>query len=225
MLTVYSVLWGDKYPPDYVYRLKAMIEGNLTVPFFFACVTDQDLEGIHCIKPICDYQGWWQKLSLFEIADGPSLYFDLDTVITGNIDYLAEYANHVLAAPANWGQSGHGGIQSSVLAWNGTLKEPYRVFDYEKDSKRLWGDQEFLTELYGDRYTKLPHVYSYKYHCRGSLPKDARVVCFHGKPDYPEVNDGWVKECAYTRTRMLKTNGDTAHVFNDPSVITVFKLN
>jgi hypothetical protein len=198
MLTVYSVLWGDKYPPDYVYRLKAMIERNLAVPFFFACITDQDLEGIHCIQPICGYQGWWQKLSLFEIADGPSLYFDLDTVITGNIDYLAEYTDNVLAAPANWGQSGHGGIQSSVMAWNGTLKEPYRVFDYEKDHKRLWGDQEFLTELYGDKFTKLPGIGSYKYHCRQGLPDWCKVVTFHGKPDYPEVGDTWVRECAFT---------------------------
>lgn len=175
-----------------------MVELNLTVPFDFVCVTDQDLEGVHCIKPICDYAGWWQKLSLFEIADGPSLYFDLDTVITGSIDYLIEYTGHVLAAPANWGQSGHGGVQSSVLAWNGTIKEPFRKFNYEKDASRLWGDQEYLTELYGDSYTRLPGIGSYKYHCREGLPTWCKVVTFHGKPDYPEVSDPWVKEFAYT---------------------------
>lgn len=212
MITVYSVLWGDKYPPDYVYRLKAMIERSLTVPFFFVCVTDQDLEGIHCIEPICDYHGWWQKLSLFEIADGPSLYFDLDTVIVGNIDYMAILAGHVLAAPPNWGQSGHGGIQSSVMAWNGTLKEPFRLFDYEKDAPRLWGDQEFLTELYGDKYHRINGVGSYKYHCREGLPDWIKVVTFHGKPDYPEVSDSWVREFAYMPTQgcHTKDNGQAA---------------
>ncbi|TNE75546.1 MAG: hypothetical protein EP334_10030 [Gammaproteobacteria bacterium] len=201
MITVYSVLWGDKYPPDYVYRLQAMLERHLTVPFSFVCVTDQDLEGVHCVAPIVPWHGWWQKLSLFEIAHGPSLYFDLDTVIVGNIDYLARQSGHVLAAPANWGQSGHGGIQSSVLAWNGTLKEPFRKFNYEQDSKRLWGDQEYLSELYGDNFHKLEGVVSYKYHCRGGLPAHARVVCFHGRPDYPEVNEPWVREFAYMQAQ------------------------
>jgi len=109
------------------------------------------------------------------------------------------YTLETLCAPANWGQSGHGGIQSSVLAWSGQLTEPFEKFDFAKDSKRLWGDQEFLSELYGDNYTRLPRIYSYKYHCMGKrLPLDASVVCFHGRPDYHEVSDDWVRQFAYT---------------------------
>lgn len=174
-----------------------MVERNLSVPHQFKCLTAHMLPDIDTVRPIQPWAGWWQKLCLFELAEGPSLYFDLDVVITGSLDYLEPYTQHALAAPANWAQSGHGGIQSSVMAWNGTLKEPYQKFNYPIDSKRLWGDQEFLTELYGDRYEKVPRVYSYKYHCRDRLPDDASVVVFHGKPDYPECFESWIKQHAY----------------------------
>ena len=194
MLTVWSVLWGDKYDTEYVYTLKKMVEANLVEPHQFKCLTSHELPGIDTVQPAHYWHGWWQKLSLFEVAGGPSLYFDLDVVITGSLDYLVPYTSHVLAAPANWGQSGHGGIQSSVLAWNGTLREPPQAFDYFKDSKRLWGDQEFLSELYGDNFTKLPGIYSYKYHCTSGTPTDCAVVVFHGTPDPHEVGDEWVKQ-------------------------------
>ena len=201
MLTVWCVCLGDKYPSDYVYRLKNMVERHLTIPHEFKCVTDRDIDGVDCVPPLTDWPpSWWHKLTLFEMATGPSIYFDLDVVIVDSINYLENYANETLSAPANWGQSGHGGVQSSVMAWSGRWNKPFHVFDYDKDSKRLWGDQEFLTELVGDAFVKIPYVCSYKYHCRARLPEDASVVCFHGKPDYPEVKDGWVREHAYSNS-------------------------
>lgn len=198
MLTVYSVLWGDKYDPEYVYRLRYAVKEHLTVPHKFVCLTDQDL---YCDTyfPIVEWHGWWQKLSLFQIAEGPSLYFDLDSVIVGNLDYLVEYTKHPIAAPANWGQSGHGGIQSSVMAWSGEYKTPFTAFNYEKDHKRLWGDQEFLTEITGNSFVPLPGIFSYKYHCRGQgIPAQASVITFHGKPDYHECNESWILQYMQT---------------------------
>ncbi len=118
MITVYSVLWGDKYHKGYAYALRDAVKANLTIDHDFVCITDQDLPGITTIAPPVPYHGWWQKIGLFapQLASGPSLYFDLDVVITGNLDYLVEFTKHKLAAPANWANSGHGGIQSSVLA-------------------------------------------------------------------------------------------------------------
>ena len=193
MLTVWSVLWGDKYPPVYAYRLRDMVARHLSAAHRFVCVTDQALDGAETVEPIEPWHGWWQKLTLFEMADGPSIYFDLDVVIVDQLDYLECYANRSkLAAPANWGQSGHGGIQSSVMAWNGVEKAPYNLFRYGVDDQRLWGDQEFLSELYGDDYEKLPGIYSYKYHCQNGPPSDCSVAVFHGKPDPHEVKKEWV---------------------------------
>lgn len=198
MLTVYSVLWGDKYSKDYVYTHQAMVSRHLTVPHEYVCITDHDLPGIKTLAPVVGWHGWWQKVSLFAVADGPSIYLDLDVVIVGSLDYLAEFAetSYPLAAAKNWGQSGHGGIQSSVMAWNGLYREPVEKFDYPVDSKRLWGDQEYLTELLRDNFSPLAGICSYKYHCRptGKPPADASVVCFHGKPDPHEVSEEWVKQ-------------------------------
>ena len=209
MLTVWSVLWGDKYPDEYPYILRDMVKRNLSTPHKFKCLTDHNLHGIDTVKPIENWHGWWQKLCLFGLATGPSLYFDLDVVITGDLDYLVPYTARALCAPANWGQSGHGGIQSSVMAWNGTLREPYQLFNYKSDSTRLWGDQEYLSELYGDNYTRLPRVYSYKYHCKSGLPDDCSVAVFHGKPDPHEVGDKWVKQARlYTPTHNVRTRSN-----------------
>lgn len=203
MLSVFSVYWGDKYDPSYVYALRDMVAKHLHTPHKFFCITSAELPDINTIEPAVDWPGWWQKLQLWRLNYGPSLYFDLDVVITGPLDYLLPFTQHAIAAPANWAQSGHGGIQSSVLVWNGNNPHPYFLAkqQWPEISERLWGDQEFLTEVYGDNYVKLPRIYSYKYHCMGKpLPKDCSVVCFHGKPDPHEVNEAWINTQQYIRT-------------------------
>lgn len=182
MINVWCVCVGDKYSAEHVANLQRMVSKNLSLPHTFNVLAESK------------YYGWWAKLEMVSKAVGPSIYFDLDVVITGNIDYLVEYTSHKIAAPENWGQSGYGGIQSSVMCWNGELQEVDKIFDYESDSNRLHGDQCFLTELYGDVYTKISGVCSYKYHARQSLPKGAKIVCFHGKPDYWEVNHDWIDQ-------------------------------
>lgn len=208
MLTVWSVLWGDKYHPGYVYALKEAVENNLSVPHRFKCLTDHSLPGIETVPAIMSWQGWWQKICLSsrDIAAGPCLYFDLDVVITGSLDYLVPYTEHQFAAPANWAQSGHGGIQSSVMAWNGKWHEPFNTLDYAIDSKRLWGDQEYLWELLGDDWVKVPRVASYKYHCRTGKPEQTSVIVFHGKPDPHEVKDPWILPFTATLRNLIRGN-------------------
>lgn len=208
-LTVFCVCVGDKYHSGYVYALKEMVEKNLSIPHRFKCITTRKLDGIETINPPIPYQGWWGKLSLFypRVATGPSLYFDLDVVITGNLDYLVDFTEHKFSAPANWARSGHGGIQSSVMAWRGNWTEPFdKIKDKWKDrtdlpsghtlidGKEYWGDQEWLYDLLGDDWIRIPGVYSYKYHATQTVPEDASVIVFHGKPDYPEVDNGWIRE-------------------------------
>ena len=207
-LTVYCVYWGTKYNKAYVYALKEMVNQNLTIPHNFICITDQEFHDIDTLKPLVHYHGWWQKLGLFApgITTGPSLYLDLDIIITGNINYLVNYTKYKIAAPANWAQSGHGGIQSSVMAWSGNWYEPFWRFDYEKDSKRLWGDQEFLWEMLGNDWTRIPHIGSYKYHCRKDIPEDLRIVVFHGQPKPHEVKDKWISQYTSTLRSRIKLN-------------------
>lgn len=191
-LTVWSVCIGDKYDTRYVYALRDMVAKYLTLPHEFRCITTHKLEGIHTVKPYVSYQGWWSKMSLWKRATGPSIYFDLDVVITGNIDYLAGYTD-TFSAPANWAQSGHGGIQSSVMCWPGNwtypLDECQKVWPDVVNN--YWGDQEFLWKLLGDEWRRIPGIGSYKYHVRltGQIPDWMRVCVFHGDPNPHQVSD------------------------------------
>ena len=81
---VICLKWGDKYGPEYVNNLYAMVERHLTVPHRFVCLTD-DTAGVNpkveC-KELLDsnLEGWWNKLSMFkeEIHDlkGTVLFLD-----------------------------------------------------------------------------------------------------------------------------------------------------
>lgn len=207
-LTVWSVCVGNKYNPAYVYALRDMVAEYLTIPHEFKCISTLHLPGIFTVKPFVPYQGWWSKMNLFapRMAIGPSLYFDLDVAICGSLDYLVDYTKHTFAAPANWAQSGWGGIQSSVMAWSGNWTRPLdAIMPLWPDryingaghtilgGKSFWGDQEFLWDLLGDDWVRIPRICSYKYHCReGSIPKDASVITFHGPPKPIEVRDEWI---------------------------------
>ncbi|MBT8123909.1 MAG: hypothetical protein KJO81_03680 [Gammaproteobacteria bacterium] len=189
--------------------MKRKVNKYLDEPHEFKCLTEHQFSGIDCVSPIVNWESWWQKTSLFKLATGPSLYFDLDTVIVGSLDYLVKYSQHDFAAPANWAASGHGGVQSSVMAWNGEWTEPYDKLlkCYPEASKRLWGDQEWLTEILGKDFIQIPHIGSYKYHCRmGLLPKEFRVICFHGKPKQTEANDEWILKSTSTLRYNIKSS-------------------
>lgn len=215
-LDVFCVYWGDKYDVAYVHALKEMVGKHLTVPHNFKCITTQKIEGVQTVLPYVPYYGWWQKIGLFapRIATNRSLYFDLDVVIIDNIDYLADYTNR-FSAPPNWAQSGHGGIQSSVMAWPGNWFKPYEQFNYLIDRARLWGDQEFLTELLGDDWQKISNVGSYKYHCRNGKPEDLSVLAFHGKPDPHEVSDEWL--LPYIQTLITNINENKPNILDKVS--------
>jgi len=222
-LSVWCVCTGDKYHPGYVYALREAVAKHLAVPHEFTCITWHRLPGIETVPPPVAYPGWWSKLNLFApgVAPGPSLYFDLDTVITGALDYLADFTVHEFAAPANWARSGYGGIQSSVMAWRGNWTAPFDKIAQEwpgtvddgyrlLGGKRFWGDQEYLWDLLGDRWIRIPGVYSYKYHCcAGQRPADMAVCVFHGEPKPHEVHDAWILPYTSTlRSRISQSTGN-----------------
>lgn len=203
MLTVWCVCVGDKYSDRDVHILRAMVARH-TGAHRFRCLTDRQIAGIDCEITTRHWPGWWSKLELFKVSEGQNLYLDLDVVITGPLDGLV---SSKLSMPANWAQSGHGGCQSSVMSWGmdygfiadafdpAQLTEPVSGNFGFYGPKRLWGDQEFITDVMGnpgDKVCPMSGVYSYKYHCRNALPDDAVVVCFHGLPKPDQVGDAWV---------------------------------
>jgi len=205
VLTVWCVLWGDKYPIEYVHVLKRMVERNLTIPHKFKCLTDQIIDGIETVPQISNKKGWFQKSDLLTF-DGPCLYFDLDVVITGNVDGFVGTDAEIRTCK-NWAQSGWGGCQSSVMYWQRPV-DVVQGFDFAGRAKwpptpsppYIYGYQEIITEyrdagLLDVDYFPESEVASYKYHLRNGLTPDCRVAIFHGKPDPHEVDDEWVLQC------------------------------
>ena len=93
MKAVVCVWWGNKFSIDYVYNLKAMVERNVSEPVRFVCYSDRNIPGVETVRLKPGFNGWWNKLQMFDpklhVADHV-VYFDLDTLITGNIDFLFE---------------------------------------------------------------------------------------------------------------------------------------
>ena len=211
MLTAWCVLNGDKYADSDVYILRDMVARNLDLPHTFRCLSDREVPGVDCFIPDEQWPGWWSKLLLFRYSTGLNLYFDLDVVIVGPLDGLV---SERLSMPLNWAQSGHGGCQSSVMAWGGDysrIADAFHVEQLEAPERGncgayqgLWGDQELITRTLGSpggsNIDAMPGVYSYRYHCQGGPPPGAKVVCFHGEPKPKDVNEPWVIRSRCTPT-------------------------
>jgi len=194
MLEVVCVNVGSKYPKKYVNILQAMVARNLTVPHRFVCLTD-DPKGLKCVaRPAHkSLPGWWSKMHLFKpgILKERTLYIDLDVVITGSLDSLVALDGfHIIA---DWNV---GGYNSSVM-----------LFDPADDVSHVWdefepammekyhGDQDVITNLLPDAETfGARDCVSYKTHCRFGVPKDSKIVVFHGRPNPHELMTPWVKK-------------------------------
>ena len=205
MLTVWTICWGDKYSDYYVQRLQREVRKYLSIPHRFICITDRHIDGVDAMPFPENYPGWWSKVALFKVATAQNLWLDLDVVITGDLDPLVEqYGQCPFAAPMNWAQSGHGGIQSSVMIWadNNMARKIYDLFDPamahwppRNEPGVLWGDQEWMTLLHSKRliqWTPITEgIKSYKYHCRNGLPHGTSIVVFHGDPKPQQVSEPW----------------------------------
>lgn len=96
MVTVSCVLKsGGVYDWRYVLRLRRAVEKNTTAPYQFICFTDDD--AVVCcdiVRLKHNWPGWWSKIELFrsDLDLRCFVYFDLDTMIIGNIDELIRCA-------------------------------------------------------------------------------------------------------------------------------------
>lgn len=136
-------------------------------------------------------------MHLFQYT-GPVLYFDLDTTIRGDLQPLLRAAEehrfialrNPLPNPSKFG--------SGIMAWSGDMRHVFERFRRDpRDNMRrcttpwAWGDQGFIAE------TETPDAYwqdlfpgeilSWRVDCKAGVPKQARVVYFHGKPRPWEV--------------------------------------
>ena len=210
-LTVACVQVGnyEKCGAEYVNKLAAMVRRNITVPYRFACVTDDASgldDGIEVIQPptnIRNIKGWFTKLYLFAPGTFPKgeriVYLDLDTLILTNIDDFASYGGPFAGLGQFREKVGGGPFGSGLMLWEAGSVD------------HIWTEWVRLAHPLGDgtddswiaaqvpqasRIQRvLPGVVSYKFHkCRDGPPKGARVVCFQRRPKCHDCGAKWVSE-------------------------------
>ncbi len=221
MPLVCCVKWGTRYQSTYVNRLRRMVARNLAAPHEFVCLTEdpEGLDaGIRSIPLPDDLHGYWNKLSLFRDdlfeAGRTVLYFDLDVVITGSLDFLLEGGTG-LAIIKEFG--GNPGFNSSVMRFPaGAYAAIYERYVASADtisSDEFPGDQDWIfhqvpdAECFPDgkivsfkkgmksrafaRLRKLgfKHLPRTPHWMTVEPPASASVVVFHGKPDPQDVMD------------------------------------
>ena len=165
---------------EYVDRLRKGIESNCTLPYTFFVIEN------------CINEGWWAKLEIFKYfpVGDRILYFDLDTLVTGNIDDLAAYNGEFMAL-SDWYHPEV--LNSSIMLFeSGTANNIYDKWVELGKPKLMGGDQQWIYMMKPAAkriQIEIPNkVVSYKAHCRNGVPDTASVVCFHGRPRPHEVD-------------------------------------
>jgi hypothetical protein len=119
MLIVTTWLWGERFTPDDVRKLRAGVARNLREPHLFVCFTDCrfEIDGVYAF-PILDLgltqiPGCFARLRLFDpeiqnllfpVADPTNriVNIDLDSIITGPLDCLfGGYQDFIILQGAN----------------------------------------------------------------------------------------------------------------------------
>lgn len=192
---IFCIRWGTKYSFEYVSRLSDQVRKSTTKLHNFVCFTDQperqsDIEFRPCFEHL---EGWYQKLALFKkgIVTRPTLFLDLDVIITGSLDPFLDW-------PYEFGISEDfiwSGFNSSVMFLTPDVKP--EIYDHyiKAPYQHPKGDQGIVEEFIPDAHT-FPRDWtlSYKVDKVKTKPENAHIVIFHGKPNPPECSDIWIKE-------------------------------
>ena len=186
---------GGEFKVEHVRRLRDQC-GFFAPDVQFVALSDVLIPGVETIPLEFGFPGWWSKLELFRPdVVGDLLYFDLDSLIVGDLYDMLSQGRTTLMRDVYRPE----GLQSSVMFLAYRDKEEvwtsFRMHSQDWMQRyRREGDQGFLERFWlkwAARWQDvLPgQVVSWKADCvpRGSVPRPARVVAFHGKPRPWEV--------------------------------------
>lgn len=182
---------SNEYDLDYVERLIDGLKSNIKRnDLDYVCISDNPNVSKYCryIPLGSDYKGYWNKISMFscrELLETSNLYFDLDTIIQGDITDITLY-DHKFTMLKGFLS---GEPASGVMAWTGDYRYIANQYspdanDFYKSLKRL-GDQGFIADYLGFKPDYFQDLFPERF-CSYKLQKDKNktsdVVCFHGKP-------------------------------------------
>lgn len=220
------VIHGDAYGWTYVDRLYSMLSRHITpgvrlhvytedsrpvpAPYIKHALVDWNISG--------PKQSWWYKLQMFNSLyhAGPLLYFDLDTVIVDNIDWVwnlpLRYFWTLQDFKYLW-RPAHNGINSSIMWWDTRsfdhVWKNFRSKNLANIIKQFPGDQDYLTQELGSknfRFINTDRVKSWRWQCLNGgynfkqrtyqtpdsgtqIPDNTSILVFHGKPKPDQITD------------------------------------
>ena len=198
---------GGIYDAEWVRKLRDGVNRNLSIKHRFRCLSDIEVP-CERIELKHDWPSWWAKIELFRpgVIDCPTLYLDLDTVVTGPLDPVLEVPTDFAMLRNFWDEE----MVGSGVMWFGD-NVPHGVYTkfakqaqayiehYRRNASGPYvGDQAFIWDTLNREVEHindyLPGIYSYKMHCKKYLPKDSKLVCFHGEPRPTEVKTEWMSK-------------------------------
>lgn len=214
-MRVACVRSGTLYPVAYVERLESMLRRHTSMPFDFVVLTDRPDEVAHLDADVVDVswsglEGWWPKMLLFDPevrGPGRVVYFDLDTVVAGNVDPLLLLdvpfgicANFTRAAgnlawPCRYGSC----VMTFAGGWGeGVFREFWEWRAQIMAACGRYGDQVAVEKLVPDAALLQDHLPPGFFRGRRELspdgPDGASVLVFAGPHKPHNTPLGWVKE-------------------------------
>jgi hypothetical protein len=226
------VIHGTGYDWNYVDRLYNMVCRHMHVPVRFHVYTEQHRSvPAHMIKHILQEwpgisgpkRSWWYKVQLFnsQLFQDDLLYFDLDTVIVGDISWCVENSAQDFWTLRDFRylqKPTYQGINSSVMWFNVArfqwVWDQFQRHTVSRITHEYPGDQDFLFATIPSPHRRLfedRRVASYRWQLadggwdwqrRRSLhpgtgtviPPEVSVVVFHGRPKPHQLTDPVIAE-------------------------------
>jgi hypothetical protein len=203
-VNVICIKWGTKYGPDYVNKLRNMVQRHLKRPHRFVCLTD-DTTGIDPTietkaipmvgfsefderKPWTFGHGWLKLTSfaptLYDLR-GRTLFLDLDIVIVDSLDPFFD-AQADFTVIKEWDKKDETGNTSCYLFNIGAHTDAldYLKNDYPQSIANVRNEQEFITQFVARQgrlaYWPAEWCRSFKRHC---IPKG--LMSWFAKPTIP----------------------------------------
>ena len=209
---------GGPYNAEYVKLLMNAVKANTTVPHTFVCLTDDPAVDFCKVIPLIHgWPGWWSKIELFrkDLPEVQSVFFDLDTVIMGNLDELFHVAlkysfvalrgfNHRFRKPESQNFASGimvGSFYECSFVYIAFKLKPQQHIDEPRENW-MHGDQGFIADVIGldeipRLQDKLPknYIIGKKYLKQHGIPEETKIIAWSGRPRLHELkNESPIKQ-------------------------------
>jgi hypothetical protein len=206
---------GADFSPENVTSLKRAVEKNSSLGRIeFFCLTNHEglLKEEWTVRLENGYNGAWCLPEIFK-TKGPAIFTGLDTIILGSIDPLidlAERSKDEVYMIRKFGQRPYKRpFANGAMVWNRDLSFLWDNYNYPKVKEKFPLEQDYVANSLLNSGVEVRFLqnyigglYSYKQHCKRRLPRDARMVMFHGTPRPWDLKGvAWINEAVFNEWR------------------------